>query len=54
MRKKQLQISKLEGKKIGASFLIKWSNGERRQEEEAEVVAAIQKRRMLCKTREVI
>ena len=34
-----------------ASYLIKWSNGEKRQEEEAEVVAATQKRKMLCKTR---
>ena len=31
-----------------ASYLIKWSNG---QNEEAEVVAATQKRKMLCKTR---
>ena len=53
-RKKQLQsssISKFAGKKIVASYLIKWSNGEKRQEEEAEVVAATQKRKMLCKTR---
>ena len=28
-----------------ASYLIKWSNGEKRQEEEAEVVAATQKRK---------
>ena len=52
--KKQLQSSsnsKLAGKKIVASYLIKWSNGEKRQEEEAEVVAATQKRKMLCKTR---
>ena len=51
--KKQLQssiISKVAGKKIVASYLIKWSNGEKRQEEEAEVVAATQKRKMLCKT----
>ena len=34
-----------------ASYLIKWSNGEKRQEEEAEVVAATQKRKILCKTR---
>ena len=34
-----------------ASYIIKWSNGEKRQEEEAEVVAATQKRKMLCKTR---
>ena len=34
-----------------ASYLIKWSNGEKRQEEEAEVVAATQKRKMICKTR---
>ena len=33
------------------SYLIKWSNGEKRQEEDAEVVAATQKRKMLCKTR---
>ena len=54
MLKKQLQscsISKLAGKKIVASYLIKWSNGEKRQEEEPEVVAATQKRKMLCKTR---
>ena len=43
--------SKLAGKKIVARYLIKWSNGEQRQEEEAEVVAATQKRKMLCKTR---
>ena len=30
---------------------MKWSNGEKRQEEEAEVVAAIQKRKRLCKNR---
>ena len=51
---KQLQsssISKLAGKNIVASYLIKWSNGEKRQEEEAEVVAATQKIKMLCKTR---
>ena len=29
------------------SYLIKWSNGEKRQEEDAEVVAATQKRKML-------
>ena len=34
-----------------ASYLIKWSKGEKRQEEEAEVVAVPQKRKMLCKTR---
>ena len=34
-----------------ASYLIKWSNGEKGQEEEAEVVAATQKRKMFCKTR---
>ena len=54
MHKKQLQsssISKLGGKKIAASHLIKWSNGEKRQEQEAEVVAATQKRKILCKTR---
>ena len=34
-----------------ASYLIQWSNGEKRQEEEAEVVAATQKIKMLCKTR---
>ena len=36
------------------SYLIKWSDGEKeqgRQEEEAAVVAATQKRKMLCKTR---
>ena len=35
------------------SYLIKWSDGEKeqdRQEEEAAVVAATQKRKMLCKT----
>ena len=49
--KKQRSISKLAGKKIVASYRIKWSNGEKRQEEEAEVVAATQKRKMLRKTR---
>ena len=34
-----------------AGYLIKWSNGEQRQEEDAEVVTATQKGKMLCKTR---
>ena len=34
-----------------AKLPIKWSDGEKRQEEEAEVVAATQNRKMLCKTR---
>ena len=37
-----------------ASYLIKWSNGEKRQEEEAEVVAATQKRKCFAKPEEVI
>ena len=36
---------------LSLSATIKWSDGEKRQEEEAEVVAATQKRKMLCKTR---
>ena len=37
-----------------ASYLIKWSNGEKRQEEEAEVVAATQKSKTFAKPEEVI
>ena len=43
--KKQLQSSsnnKLAGKKMWQSYLSKWPDGEKRQEEEAEVVAATQ------------
>ena len=37
-----------------ASYLFKWSNGEKRQEEEAEVFAATQKRKCFAKPEEVI
>ena len=54
--KKQLLIScmsKLAGKKLWYSYVIKWSDGKKeqdRQDEEAAVVTATHKRKMLCKT----
>ena len=47
-------LVKWQAKNLWNSFLIKWSDGEKeqdRQDEEAAVVAATQKRKMLCKTR---
>ena len=37
-----------------ASYLTKWSNGEKRPKEEAEVVAATQKRKSFAKPEELI